>query len=115
MTCGVVATVKSILQDSTVTYDAEIAACITSSDAYVSSLLAQKGLTSPSPTPQNLIDASNYFAAWMFRKKRDPQSSWIFYTDAERFFNAYLGGSQAADGHIAKVVTLSWDEDETLL
>ena len=69
MTYGVVATVKSILQDSTVTYETEIAACITSSDAYVDSLLRQKGLTVASPTPQNIIDASNYFAAWMFRKK----------------------------------------------
>lgn len=96
MTYGVVATVKSILQDSTVTYEAEIAACITSSDAFVVSLLAQKCLTVPTSTPQNIIDASNYFAAWMFRKKRDPASSWIFYTDAERFLNAYIDSSQVA-------------------
>ena len=116
MTYGVVATVKSILQDSTVTYESEIAACITSSDAYVVSLLAQKGLTVPSSTPQNIIDASNYFAACMFRKKRDPQSSWIFFTDAERFLNAYIESTKlSAAGHIGKVVTLSWEEDETLL
>ena len=79
------------------TYEAEIAECITSSDAYVDSLLLQKGLTVPSPTPQNIIDASNYFAAWMFRKKRDPQSSWIFYTDAERFLNAYIDSQVAPE------------------
>jgi hypothetical protein len=90
VTYGVVATVKSILQDSSATYEAEIAVCITSSDAYVDSLLRQKTLTVPSPTPQNIVDASNYFAAWIFRKKRDPQSSWIFFTDAERFLNAYI-------------------------
>jgi hypothetical protein len=95
---GVVATVKSILQDSTVTYETEIAACITSSDAYVVSLLLQRGLTVVSPTPQNIVDASNYFAAWMFRKKRDPQSSWIFYTDAERFLNAYIDSQVATVG-----------------
>jgi hypothetical protein len=98
LTYGVVATVKSILQDSSVTYEAEIASCITSSDAYVDSLLRQKGLTVVSPTPQNIVDASNYFAAWMFRKKRDPQSSWIFFTDAERFLNAYCDSQVATVG-----------------
>jgi hypothetical protein len=95
VTYGVVATVQRILQDSTVTYEAEIAGCITSSDAFVVSLLLQKGLTVSSPTPQNIVDASNYFAAWMFRKPRDPQSSWIFYTDAERFLNAYCDSQLA--------------------
>jgi hypothetical protein len=37
-----------------------------------------------------LIDASNYFAAWMFRKRRDVPSSWIFFVDGERFLNAYV-------------------------
>ena len=110
MTYGVVATVKSILQDSTATYEPEIAACITSSDAFVDSLLRQKGLTVASPTPQNIIDASNYFAAWMFRKKRDPQSSWIFYKDAERFLNAYVEGSEVR--LVGKVVVSTYEDEE---
>jgi hypothetical protein len=112
VTYGVVATVKSVLQDSTVTYEAEIAICITSSDAYVDSLLLQKGLTVPSPTPQNIVDASNYFAAWIFRKKRDPQSSWIFFTDAERFLNAYVDGVLAKHKHYGKVVVSTHDDEE---
>lgn len=104
MTYGVVATVKSILQDSTVTYEAEIATCITSSDAYVDSLLLKKGLTVSSPTPQNVVDASNYFAAWMLRKKRDPQSSWIFFTDGERFLNAYIDSKASAVGSVIGIV-----------
>jgi len=112
VTYGVVATVKSILQDSTVTYESEIAACITSSDAYVVSLLAQKGLTVPSPTPQNIIDAINYFAAWMFRKKRDPQSSWIFYTDGERFLNAYCDSVLAVHRNVGKVVVSLYPEED---
>ena len=110
MTYGVVATVKSILQDSTATYETEIAACITSSDAFVDSLLRQKGLTVASPTPQNIIDASNYFAAWMFRKKRDPQSSWIFFTDGERFLNAYVEGSEVR--RVGKVVVSTYEDEE---
>jgi hypothetical protein len=116
VTYGIVATVKSILQDSSVTYETEIAACITSSDAYVDSLLQQKGLTVSAPTPQNIIDASNYFAAWMFHKKRDPQSSWIFYTDAERFLNAYCDSQNASVGGasrgIVKVNTVGDDMAE---
>ena len=114
MTYGVVATVKSILQDSSATYEAEIAVCITSSDAYVVSLLLQKGLTVASPTPQNIIDASNYFAAWMFRKKRDPQSSWIFYTDAERFLNAYCDSQVATVGSKLGIVKANTVGDDML-
>ena len=50
-------------------YDTEISDCFVSSTALVTSLLAQKGLTAPSPTPQNVVDATNYFTAWMFRKR----------------------------------------------
>ena len=111
---GVVATVKSILQDSTVTYESEIAGCITSSDAYMVSLLLQRGLSVVSPTPQNIIDASNYFAAWMFRKKRDPQSSWIFYTDAERFLNAYCDSQVAVVGSKLGIVKVNTVGDDML-
>ena len=85
-----VAAVKRILIEPSATYDVEIAECIVSSTAFVTSFLLQKTLTSPTPTPQSIIDATNYFAAWMFRKRRDTQSSWIFYTDAERFLNVYV-------------------------
>ena len=91
MTYGVAATVKDILviASAETTFDAEIAACITSSDALVEGMLARQGLTVPSSAPQNIIDASNYFAAWLFRKRRDVSSSWIFFVDAEKFLNAY--------------------------
>jgi hypothetical protein len=85
-----VAAVKRILVETSVTYDVEIAECIVSSDALVVGLLTKAGLTVPSPIHQNLVDASNYFAAWMFRKRRDVQSAWIFFVDAERFLNAYV-------------------------
>ena len=98
MTYGVAATVKDILviASAVTTFDAEIAACITSSDALVEGMLARQGLTVPSLTSQNIIDASNYFAAWMFRKRRDVPSSWIFFVDAEKFLNAYCDSQQAA-------------------
>ena len=50
MTYGVAATVKDILviASAVTTFDAEIAACITSSDALVEGMLARQGLTVPS-------------------------------------------------------------------
>jgi hypothetical protein len=98
MTYGVAATVKDILviASAVTTFDAEIATCITSSDALVEGMLARQGLTVSSPTPQNIIDASNYFAAWMFRKRRDVPSSWIFFVDAEKFLNSYCDSQQTA-------------------
>ena len=107
MTYGAVGSVKSILQETSSSFDTEVSACITSSDAYVDSLLLQKGLTVPSLVPQNIIDASNYFAAWMFRKKRDPQSSWIFFTDAERFLNAYIDSKASIVGSVNGVVKVN--------
>ena len=116
MTYGVAATVKDILviASAVTTFDAEIAACITSSDALVEGMLARQGLTVPSSTPQNIIDASNYFAAWMFRKKRDPQSSWIFYTDAERFLNAYCDSQVAVVGSKLGIVKVNTVGDDML-
>lgn len=96
MTYGVLVTVQSILQDSSSKYEAEITECIVSGDAYVDSLLVQVGLTVPTPTPQNITDASNYYAAWIFRKRRDPQSAWIFYLDAEKFKDAYIKSQQVS-------------------
>ena len=54
MTYGVAATVKDILviASAVTTFDAEIAACITSSDALVEGMLARQGLTVSSSTPQ---------------------------------------------------------------
>ena len=107
MPYGVLGSVKSILQESSSSFDTEVSSCITSSDAYVDSVLLQKGLTVPSMVPQNIIDASNYFAAWMFRKKRDPESSWIFFTDAERFLNAYIDSKASVVGSVNGVVKVN--------
>lgn len=94
ITTATVDAVKKILTipDTDTSYNVEIAECIVSSDAYVVSLLGQAGLTMPATIPQNLIDASNYYAAWMFRKRRDVQSAWIFFLDAEKFKDAYING-----------------------
>lgn len=84
------ANVKKVLQIPEATWDDEIAECITSADALVDSLLKQKGLTVPSPTPQNIKDASGHFAAWLFRRRRDPAGAEAFWVEANRFLNVYI-------------------------
>jgi hypothetical protein len=83
--------VKVVLQipsDASV-YDQELAGCIDSGDAWIDSLLQQRGLNVPSPVPQNIVDASVYFAAWLFRRRRDPVGAEAFWQEANRFLDAY--------------------------
>ena len=61
------------------------------------SFLLKRGLTVPSPTPQNIIDASNYYAAWAFRHRRDPTGAEAFWSEAEKFMNAYCDSQQNYD------------------
>lgn len=81
---------KAILQITEVTWDTEIAACITSVDALVDSLLKYEGLTVPAVVPQIVKDASAHFAAWLFRRRRDPAGAEAFWVEANRFLDAYI-------------------------
>jgi hypothetical protein len=83
--------VKLVLQIpyETETYDEELAGCVISADALVDSLLKQRGLSVPSPTPQNVVDASVYFSAWLFRRRRDPVGAEAFWQEANRFLDVY--------------------------
>ena len=86
-----VAAAKLVLQipSETETYDEELAGCIVSADALVDSLLKQKDLAVSSPTPQNIVDASAYFTAWLFRRRRDPVGAEAFWQEANRFLDVY--------------------------
>ena len=84
--------VKAILQITEVTWDTEIGACITSADALVDSFLKREGLTVPVSVPQNIVDASAHFAAWLFRRRRDPVLADVFWTEGNRFLSAYIEG-----------------------
>jgi len=83
--------VKPILhiETSDDTHNPELEGCITSSDALIDTLLKKTGLSVPESTPQNIIDASAYFAAWLFRGRRDPESAEEFLHIANRFLDAY--------------------------
>ena len=86
-----VASVKKVLQlgEGDTSLDGEITDALPSADALVDSLLKQKGLTVPSPVPQNVADAAAYFDAWMVRRRRDPVGAEAFWVEANRFLDAY--------------------------
>jgi hypothetical protein len=91
--------VKAILQiaPEDETYDDEIESCVTSADALIDGLLKKLDLTVSSPMPQNIADASAYFAAWLFRRRRDPTGAEAFWVEANRFLDAYI----EAEGEVA--------------
>ena len=99
-----VADVKVVLQipPEITDYDTELEGCVESADAIIDSWLLQKSLTMPSPVPQNLADASKYFAAWLFRRRRNYQESTSsFWTEATRFFNACVDAAE--EPHVGSV------------
>ncbi len=79
------------------TYDTELAACVVTGDAIIDRLLRREGLSVPSSVPQNVKDASANFAAWDFRRKRDPGSAEGFWVAANRFLQMYID-SEAESG-----------------
>lgn len=92
MAYSTVAGVKVVLQieEDETSFDDELEACIVSADALIDSLLKRAGLTVPASTPQNIVDASSNFAAWIFRQRRDPAGAEVLWEKANRFLDAYV-------------------------
>jgi hypothetical protein len=87
-----VADVKAVLQVATedASLDGAIATAIASADGLIDSLLKPSGLAVPDPVPQNIVDASTHFAAWLMRKHADPTGAEAFWVEAQRFLQAYI-------------------------
>jgi hypothetical protein len=87
-----VADVKAVLDIAAaeVTYDAELTACTVSADALIDSLLEPHDLSVPASVPQNIEDASAHYAAWLFRRRRDPKGAAAFKLEADVFLQAYI-------------------------
>jgi len=88
-----VAEVKYVLEIVEEEYNTEITECIASADALVDGLLKAQGLTVSAPTPQLLKDGSKQFAAWVFKKRRDPEAAEHFYEAGLRFVQAHIDGA----------------------
>lgn len=87
-----IADVKPVLHiaPDDITYDVELGECVTSSSALIDGLLKKNDLTVPAVVPQLVEDAAKYFAAWLFRHRRDPASAEGFWVEANRFLDSYI-------------------------
>lgn len=88
--------VKAVLQISEDKFDSELSECISSASALVDGYLACEKLTVPSVVPQILVDATKYFAAWDFRRRRDPGGAEAFWNEATRILAVYLDAEKAS-------------------
>jgi hypothetical protein len=86
--------VKVVLETSESVWDSEIEECIASASALVDALLKSKGLAAPLIVPRLLVDACKFFAAWDFRRRRDPTGAEAFWTEANRILDAYAEGEK---------------------
>ncbi len=87
--------VKAVLQISEDKWDSELSECVTSAGALVDGFLSREGLAMPSPVPQILADSTKYFAAWDFRRRRDPVGAEAFWTEANRLLGVYVDGEKS--------------------
>ena len=71
-------------------FDSQLADCVISGCALVDGLLKPKRLVVPAVVPQLIVDASKFFAAWMFRRFSDPTGAEAFWVEANRFLDAYV-------------------------
>ncbi len=106
---GTLEKVKSLLQvkaDEGTTWDTEINECIVSGDAIALATLTKSGLTLPETVPQLFVDAANNYAAWLFRRKRDPEAAKQFFLDAESLMQRYIDSVNVSSAlRSGKVVT----------
>jgi hypothetical protein len=86
-----VAAVKGVLQIGVddETFDYELEGCIAIADALIDGLLKKSGLAVPDSVTQLVADASAYFAAWLFRHRRDPSAAEVFWVEAHKFLDLY--------------------------
>jgi hypothetical protein len=76
--------------------DAELADCVTSSSDRVFNLLKVADLVVPVVVPQSVKDATKFFAAWQYRRRRDPEGAQVFYYDAQETLRTYIDAELAA-------------------
>ena len=75
--------------------DVELASCVSSGSGLVDGFLKVKGLIVPSPVPQAVVDAAKNFAAWCYRRVRDPATAAGFWNDAMQFVQSYIDAESA--------------------
>lgn len=74
--------------------DDELAECVTSGSALIDGLLKIQGLVVPDVVPQLIQTSAKFFAAWEYRRRRDPAAAEAFWNDALRFLHTYIGAEK---------------------
>ena len=77
--------------------DAELAGCVITSKALVDGFLQVNGLVVPAVVPQLVVDAAKNYAAWDYRRRRDPVSALEFWNAAQQFLQAYVDAEAEAE------------------
>ena len=91
--------VKTVLGDPDKDdWDEELEDSIISASALVDSLLTPYDLTVSSTVPQNIKDATAYFAAWKYRRPRDPAGAQAFWDEANKFLQVYVEAEKEDPG-----------------
>ncbi len=87
--------------------DAELSECIAGSTDKVKNLLKMAGLPVPAPSevsevPSSVRISAKNFAAWKYRRVRDPDAAQVFYYDAQEALNDYIA-AESVDEDAPKV------------
>jgi hypothetical protein len=82
--------------------DEELAECIADATDKVRNLLKTESLAVPEPldvsaVPQSLRIAAKNFAAWKYRRRRDPEGAQVFYYDGQEALNGYILAEKARE------------------
>jgi hypothetical protein len=94
-----VANVKVVLriESAVTTEDDELMDCIRDAAVKVDNILRAAGLAVPSEVPDAVGIAAKNFAAWLYRRRRDPVGSQVFYDDAKEALQDYVNAERAVD------------------
>jgi hypothetical protein len=97
--CGV-ADVKPVLHIdlAETSEDVELADCVTDASGKVDDLLKASGFVVPSVVPITITKATKFFAAWEYRRRRDPLGAQVFWYDAQEAIQEYIAAQKVDEG-----------------
>ena len=95
-----VADVKTVLHIdlAETSEDVELADCVVDASGKIDDLLAAVGLLVSSVVPNTIKKAAKFFAAWEYRRRRDPAGAQVFWFDAKEALQEYIDAQKAVAG-----------------
>jgi len=80
--------------------DAELAGCVITGKALVDGFLKVNDLVVPAVVPQLVVDAAKNYAAWSYRRVRDPVSAAEFWNAAQQFLQAHIDSETSKEAYV---------------